>query len=258
MSAEQFDEATNAALGNYVYRLIDPRNGETFYVGKGRGNRVFRHAALAGFRHGADEDDASAKVRRIQTILNAGLRVIHVIHRHAIPEAAVFEVEAALIDAYPGLSNQASGHYSGDRGPMNAQQIIDAYALPVLDEAPPHALVLVNIAAIEALHDRAAILRQTRAAWRLDPRRADRAELVVAVARGVTRGVFRVRGGWRPATHRDFPDLIPEGADLPGRYAFDGVPAEAEVWEAYVGARGRRIVNPDLRHSQNPIRYWRI
>jgi len=24
----------------YVYRLIDPRNGETFYVGKGKGNRV--------------------------------------------------------------------------------------------------------------------------------------------------------------------------------------------------------------------------
>jgi uncharacterized protein len=30
-------------LKTYVYRLIDPRNGETFYVGKGRGNRVFSH-----------------------------------------------------------------------------------------------------------------------------------------------------------------------------------------------------------------------
>ena len=26
-----------------VYRLIDPRNGETFYVGRGKGNRVFSH-----------------------------------------------------------------------------------------------------------------------------------------------------------------------------------------------------------------------
>ncbi len=32
-------------LGHYVYRLIDPRNGETFYVGKGKGNRVFHHIA---------------------------------------------------------------------------------------------------------------------------------------------------------------------------------------------------------------------
>jgi hypothetical protein len=31
-------------LGFYAYRLIDPRTGETFYVGKGKGNRVFQHA----------------------------------------------------------------------------------------------------------------------------------------------------------------------------------------------------------------------
>ena len=31
-------------LKYYVYRLIDPRNGETFYVGKGKGDRVFAHA----------------------------------------------------------------------------------------------------------------------------------------------------------------------------------------------------------------------
>ena len=31
-------------LGNYVYRLIDPRDFQTFYVGRGVGNRVFQHA----------------------------------------------------------------------------------------------------------------------------------------------------------------------------------------------------------------------
>lgn len=30
-------------LDYYVYRLIDPRNGETFYVGKGKDNRIFEH-----------------------------------------------------------------------------------------------------------------------------------------------------------------------------------------------------------------------
>ena len=30
-------------LQYYVFRLIDPRHGETFYVGKGKGNCVFNH-----------------------------------------------------------------------------------------------------------------------------------------------------------------------------------------------------------------------
>jgi len=41
MHHQRFPEEVCVKLGNYVYRLIDPRNGETFYVGKGKGNRVF-------------------------------------------------------------------------------------------------------------------------------------------------------------------------------------------------------------------------
>ena len=49
----------------YVYRLIDPRNGETFYVGKGKGNRVFAHAADE-LEAGADVE--SEKLQRIRRI----------------------------------------------------------------------------------------------------------------------------------------------------------------------------------------------
>ena len=50
-------------LKTYVYRLIDPRNGETFYVGKGQGNRVFAH-----IREQVDDVDPSNKLRRIRDI----------------------------------------------------------------------------------------------------------------------------------------------------------------------------------------------
>ena len=50
-------------LKTYVYRLIDPRNGETFYVGKGIGNRVFAH-----IRAEIDIAEPSDKLMRIHSI----------------------------------------------------------------------------------------------------------------------------------------------------------------------------------------------
>ena len=36
----EFPTEVISELKYYVYRLIDPRNGETFYVGKGKGNEL--------------------------------------------------------------------------------------------------------------------------------------------------------------------------------------------------------------------------
>ena len=102
---DSFPPDVAAKLKTYVYRLLDPRNGETFYVGKGAGDRVFTHAR--GERL-LDEDDLDSKMKRIRQIRLAGFEVAHVIHRHGMDEATALEVEAALIDAYPGLTNLAS------------------------------------------------------------------------------------------------------------------------------------------------------
>ena len=37
---KKFSTEVATQIGFYVYRLIDPRNGQTFYVGKGKENRV--------------------------------------------------------------------------------------------------------------------------------------------------------------------------------------------------------------------------
>lgn len=52
----EFSQETINKIGYYVYRLIDPRNGQTFYVGKGKGNRVFQHVLGAiGYYDGVDK-----------------------------------------------------------------------------------------------------------------------------------------------------------------------------------------------------------
>ena len=52
MGVDGFPQEVVEALRHYVYRLIDPRNGETFYVGKGQGQRVFDHVSGAIYENG--------------------------------------------------------------------------------------------------------------------------------------------------------------------------------------------------------------
>jgi len=74
MTAQSFPPEVARKLAWYTYRLIDPRNGETFYVGKGKGERVFQHAQ-AELKRPADTD----KLNRIRSIRISGLEVLHVI-----------------------------------------------------------------------------------------------------------------------------------------------------------------------------------
>jgi hypothetical protein len=254
----EFPLGVSEKIGNYVYRLIDPRNGETFYVGKGTGDRVFAHsnAELKALEN--EEDDAtSLKVDRIREIRNAGLRVLNVIHRHDIPDAAVFEVEAALIDAFSGLTNIQGGHGSSAKGPMSVLEIIDKYALPAIDTEPSEKLVLININRLSDRSDINAIYEQTRLAWRISKSRADAADYVLAVVKGVVVGAF-IAQEWLDATHENFPDRVSLGAEMPERKGFNGSPANKEIWDKFVGERGKRISIDAMKHIQFPIRYWNV
>lgn len=248
-------------IGYYVYRLIDPRNGETFYVGKGKDNRVFDHARDKLLDHGTDEDDGddgnphNPKLERIRDIRNAGLAVLYVIHRHELSKETAFEVEAAVMDCFPGLSNVQGGHGSATRGPMSVREIIDTYALPELERAPKERLVLINVNGIQDQSTREAIYHRTRFAWRIDIKKAKRAEYVLAVVRGVVLGAF-VADEWLDATHTNFPEHLAQGDTAKDRKGFVGHEAPPEIWEKFVGERGKRIANPKMRHVQFPIRYW--
>ncbi|MEM7626625.1 MAG: hypothetical protein AAF333_13605 [Planctomycetota bacterium] len=234
---QSFPPEVAEKLKTYVYRLIDPRNGETFYVGKGVGDRVFMHVRAA-----IDSDDPGDKLKRIHEIRAAGFEVAHVIHRHGLDDAAAFEVEAALIDAYPGLTNSVSGAGS-DFGAMHAQEIIHRYGAEPAEFQ--HRVMLINI---NRTAEETTLYEATRYSWKVSPAKAKKAEYVLAVRRGLIVAVFTSHE-WLPATTENFPGREP----VPKRYGFVGEKAPEDIRKLYVG---RRILDEYRKPgAANPIKY---
>lgn len=83
----------------YVYVYTDPRNGESFYIGKGKGNRVFAHL---------DDPADTDKTATIRAIRESGAEPQIDILRYGLTEAEVCLVEASAIDlvGLPSLTNK--------------------------------------------------------------------------------------------------------------------------------------------------------
>jgi hypothetical protein len=242
-NGEVFPADVIQKLKTYVYRLIDPRNGETFYIGKGQGNRVFAHIHA---EQNLEGDELDNKVRRIREIRLAGFEVAHVIHRHGMDEATAFEVESALIDAYPGLTNLAGGVGGNEIGAMHAKEIVRRYAAEPAVLQHKALLISVNRSAAES-----SLYEATRYAWKISRPKAKEAEVILATVQGLIVGAF-VADDWLEATTANFPGR----EEVPGRLGFVGHEAPEEIKRLYVGKRV-----PDefrKRGAANPIKYtWR-
>lgn len=243
--SESFPAGVARKLKTYVYRLIDPRNGETFYVGKGQGNRVFAHIRDEQ-NLGGDDLVNKLRLRRIREIRLAGFEVAHVVHRHGMDDMTASEVEAALIDAYPGLTNVAGGSGSNDYGAMHAREIIRRYSAQPAVFRHKVLLISVNRSAAET-----SLYEATRYAWKISKLKAKQAEVILATLQGLIVGAF-VADDWLDATAANFPGR----EDVPGRLGFVGREASADIRELYVG----KSVPDEYRKrgAANPIKYtWK-
>ena len=198
----------------YVYRLVDPRTLQTFYVGKGCGERVFQHA-----KHvhnlikqnkkdkNVNEDELSLKSQQIAEIISAGKQVIAIIHRYGMTAEEAFEVEAALIDAYPGLTNIQRGQ-DYERGVITVEDLCKqaqtkVYAEPVED-------YIIIKTTLNEISNRGSIYDAVRQSWVADLNRAIKYKYVLAVVSGIVREVFIVDKWFKCPS---------------GRIAFEGKPA---------------------------------
>lgn len=201
-------------IGNYVYRLIDPRDYQTFYVGRGVGNRVFQHAKEE-LKHFEEEDDAlSMKLEQIRDIRLSGKEVICVIHRYGLTIEQAREVESALIDCYPGLTNLVSG-FGSDRGVITADDLQNTLERPVYEEPDDLDYVIIKTTR-NAINNNGNLYEATRRAWRANLERAKKVNIVLSVIGGIVQEVYEVSEWYR-------------SSESESRIEFYGKPAKDEI-----------------------------
>lgn len=226
-----FSPEVCAELKYYVYRLVDPRNGETFYVGKGKNNRVFAHAECALEKYSDvdympdQDDDDNLKYRTIREIKDSGLEVIYIIQKYGLEERDAFIIESVLIDAYSidrKLTNKIKGFSSTEprnaitlQRDLSAKEYIDKY------DNPKYMIIKVKDYWLNQRNNR---YDCTRSAWKLNPNVAKKYPYVLSVTAGIVREVYKVRE-WHYC----------EGGN--GRAEFTGEIAEPEVRKIFINKR---------------------
>lgn len=251
----EFSREVREKLEHYVYRLVDPRNGETFYVGEGCGNRVFNHANAVSFdsfynSSSATEQDARddknrdpAKIERILDIKRSGLSVIHIIQRWGMNQATAYEVESAFIDFFglPALTNKVKGHHS-ERGMISAFELEQRHHAQEFVDYPNNncpKFILIKIKNYYWNMNEQDTYKTVRGNWKLSAKRANKYPYVLAVKYGIVVGVYKVNeNGWRKC-------------ETSNRICFDGIEAPDNIKELFLGKK----IPEKYRKRQNPASY---
>lgn len=234
----KFPKSIIEKLGYYVYILIDPKTNKVFYVGKGKGNRIFAHI------NGAISSPlASHKLEKIRSIQSKGLKVKHKIVRHGLTDEEAFEVEASLIDfiGIRELTNLVHGHHSDNRGLMDIAEVIAQYNAPKISIKVPAMLITVNKLFERRMNDEE-LYATTRGNWVLSKRRI-KAKFAFAVYNGIVRQVYEIQE-WKSVTARRKEQKTQK------RWQFKGF--IAKDLQHYVGSSVEKYITAGAR---NPIKY---
>jgi len=227
-------------LKSYVYVYIDPRNREPFYIGKGKGNRLFSHL---------DDQTDTEKVARIAEIRQNGKEPQIDILRYGLSDSEAALVEAAAIDLIgrAKLTNRVSGYHKGSFGRITSQELITMLAAKPVEVR--HKAILITINKLYRSNMTPLELYEaTRGIWVVGSRR-NNAEYAMAVYQGIVREVYRVRQ-WYPAGTLEYQTRDSSDFRNSGRWEFSGDVAH-EIRDEYVGFSVGK-------GGQNPIRYVNV
>lgn len=190
---DRFSEKSLIALGAYyVYGLMDPRNKQIFYIGKGTGNRVFEHERESL----ASPESDRLKLKTISDINADGFEVKKIIINTNLTEAEAFAAEAALINAFNyisdcGLTNIVAGHHSSEA--LSVEEYEKQFgAVELLEEDIKHKILVIKI---NRLYQRGidpdTLYDAVRGVWRASMNRVKQVDYVFGVYNSLIVAVYK-------------------------------------------------------------------
>ena len=231
---KEFSQSVCEKIGYYVYVLKDPRDSKTFYIGKGFGNRVFRH--VCGILDNSNETD---KLNLIREIINDDLEVQHYILRHSLTSEQALEIESACIDllGLQNLTNSVKGHNSWERGLKTVNEVIQYYDAKIVTISEPAIIITIN-KHYKRFMSEDDLYNITRISWRLANRRIKTIKYGIASYRGIVREVYEIESWFKTEDGK--------------RWCFTGKIAEENIRIKYLN---QSLENYIKKGSQNPIKY---
>lgn len=232
---ERFSDSVIEKIQYYVYFLSDD-NGKIFYIGKGKGNRIFEHVKCA-----LNNETVSDKYDKIRQIINSGKKVQYFIVRHGLEEYLALEIESTLIDfcfnvVDSELTNIAYGHNFWDRGVKSVEEIVQYYDIEKAEIED--SVIIININKLyKRIMSSEEMYNATRASWRLSLKRCQKVKYVICDYHGIAREVFEITE-WKK---------IEDGS----RVEFIGHIADEKLRNKYYN----KSLSDYRVRNRNPIRY---
>ena len=245
---QKFSKNAIDALGSYVYVYSDPDTKKPFYVGKGKGNRVFDHL---------NDNSESEKCLRIQELRSRGKEPLIEILVHGLDEETALKVEAAAIDliGIENLTNVQRGHDSSIYGKIEVSLLDARYSHEklFLDDIDDNVIIIRINKIYRNGMTSAELYDAVRGHWHLNLENARKTEYALAVYDGMVIEVYKIVD-WYPAnsTFMERTEHYYNKQLLTDRYEFVGRIADEDIRRKY---KDKSVSNLFKKGESNPIKY---